>query len=78
MEGFVRDDLYLTPSFRDGPKDQTSGVQLHTGESRDSGFVLRTPRNDSPAYVPDFTWATAAAISSSILTRTSAAVTERP
>jgi hypothetical protein len=22
-------------SFRDGPKDQTSGVQLHIGESRD-------------------------------------------
>jgi hypothetical protein len=27
-------------SFRDGPKDQTSDVQLHIGESRDSGFVL--------------------------------------
>src|SRR5260370_18025095 len=27
-----------TPSFRDGPKDQTSDVQLHIGESRDSGF----------------------------------------
>jgi hypothetical protein len=27
-------------------KDQTSGVQLHTGESRDSGFTLRVPRND--------------------------------
>src|SRR6266480_3502678 len=26
------------PSFRDGPKDQTSDVQLHIGESRDSGF----------------------------------------
>src|SRR5258706_15691364 len=25
-------------SFRDGPKDQTSGAQLRTGESRDSGF----------------------------------------
>ncbi len=25
-----------TSSFRDGPKDQTSGVQLHPGESRDS------------------------------------------
>src|SRR5882762_9333448 len=25
-------------SFRDGPKDQTSDVQLHIGESRDSGF----------------------------------------
>ena len=27
-----------TPSFRDGPQDQTSDVQLHIGESRDSGF----------------------------------------
>src|SRR4030081_1712944 len=27
-------------SFRDGPKHQTSDVQLHIGESRDSGFVL--------------------------------------
>src|SRR5882724_7074456 len=26
-------------SFRDGPKDQTSDVQLHIGESRDSGFA---------------------------------------
>src|SRR5207248_10670515 len=25
-------------SFRDDPKDQTSDVQLHVGESRDSGF----------------------------------------
>src|SRR5229473_398724 len=34
-------------SFRDGPKDQTSDVQLHIGESRDSGFALRAPRNDA-------------------------------
>src|SRR5260221_10322366 len=27
-----------TSSFRDGPKDQTSDVQLHIGESRDSGL----------------------------------------
>jgi NAD(P)-dependent dehydrogenase (short-subunit alcohol dehydrogenase family) len=27
-------------SFRDGPKDQTTDVQLHIGESRDSGFAL--------------------------------------
>src|ERR1700749_946542 len=33
-------------SFRDGPKDQTPDAQLSIGESRDSGFVLRTPRND--------------------------------
>src|SRR6266852_1518107 len=30
--------LTLTLSFRDGPKDQTTDVQLHIGESRDSGF----------------------------------------
>src|SRR5229473_7688373 len=30
-------------SFRDGPMDQTSDVQLHIGESRDSGFALRAP-----------------------------------
>src|SRR5713101_1301261 len=29
-------------SFRDGPKDQTSDVQLHIGESRDSGFASST------------------------------------
>src|SRR5712672_4243757 len=34
------------PSFRDGPKDQTSDVQLHIGESRDSGFAFCAPRND--------------------------------
>jgi hypothetical protein len=28
----------LPPSFRDGPKDQTSDAQLRIGESRDSGF----------------------------------------
>src|SRR5258708_37764393 len=28
----------FAPSFRDGPKDQTSGAQLRTGECRDSGF----------------------------------------
>src|ERR1019366_4309645 len=27
------------PSFRDGPKDQTSDVRLHIGESLDSGFA---------------------------------------
>src|SRR5712664_3613050 len=31
-------DAIQTPSFRDGPQDQTSDVQLHIGESRDSGF----------------------------------------
>src|SRR5260370_38782976 len=30
--------LRRTPSFRDGPKDQTSDAQLRIGESRDSGF----------------------------------------
>src|SRR4030088_1271183 len=35
------------PSFRDGPKDQTSDVQLHIGESRDSGFdAFASSRND--------------------------------
>src|SRR6202163_1064841 len=29
---------FRAPPFRDGPKDQTSDVQLHIGESRDSGF----------------------------------------
>src|SRR3981189_228037 len=33
-------------SFRDGPKDQTSDVQLHIGEPRDSGFARCAPRND--------------------------------
>src|SRR5712675_1168923 len=28
-------------------KDQTSDVQLHIGESRDSGFARRAPRNDA-------------------------------
>jgi hypothetical protein len=30
----------LMPLPRDGPKDQTSGAQLRTGEVRDSGFAL--------------------------------------
>ncbi|BCA15029.1 hypothetical protein BDS110ZK4_16940 [Bradyrhizobium diazoefficiens] len=30
--------LDIEMSFRDGPKDQTTGAQLRTGESRDSGF----------------------------------------
>jgi hypothetical protein len=29
-------------SFRDGPKDQTSDVQLHIGEPLDSGFARFT------------------------------------
>src|SRR5258708_11209405 len=29
----------LVDRFRDGPKDETSDVQLHIGESRDSGFA---------------------------------------
>src|SRR5258705_10541633 len=40
----------IKPSFRDGPKDQTSDVQLHIGESLDSGFALRAPRNDVKDY----------------------------
>jgi hypothetical protein len=32
------DDSLQTPSFRDGPKDQTSDAQLRIGEARDSGF----------------------------------------
>src|SRR5438034_1154925 len=43
--------LRATPSFRDGPKDQTSGAQLRTGESRDSGFALSAPRVDGLAAV---------------------------
>jgi hypothetical protein len=35
---FVRVDLYLASSFRDGPKNQTTDAQLRIGESRDSGF----------------------------------------
>src|SRR5882762_3621481 len=34
----VLEGLTLALSFRDGPKDQTADVQLHIGESRDSGF----------------------------------------
>ena len=34
----LRDEAIHPSSFRDGPKDQTSDVQLHIGESRDSGF----------------------------------------
>jgi hypothetical protein len=32
------DDSRQAPSFRDGPKDQTSDAQLRIWESRDSGF----------------------------------------
>ena len=34
-------------AIADGPKDQTSDTQLRIGESRDSGFAVRAPRNDS-------------------------------
>jgi hypothetical protein len=47
-------------SFRDGPKDQTSDVQLHIGESRDSGFTLRAPRNDVSFDRSDVTFTTGA------------------
>src|SRR5216684_8452873 len=32
------EEAIQSPSFRDGPQDQTSDVLLHIGESRDSGF----------------------------------------
>src|ERR1700716_1601370 len=44
--GHARFGRCSVSSFRDGPKDQTSDVQLHIGESQDSGFALRAPRND--------------------------------
>ena len=34
----IASEATQTPSFRDGPKDQTSDAQLRIGESRDSGF----------------------------------------
>jgi hypothetical protein len=52
----------IETSFRDGPKDQTSDVQLHIGESRGSGFAgslssggaerrpVGAPRNDEGPY----------------------------
>jgi hypothetical protein len=33
-----RGEAIQAPSFRDSPKDPTTGAQLRTGESRDSGF----------------------------------------
>jgi hypothetical protein len=47
-------------NVRDGPKDQTSDVQLHIGESRDSGFTLRAPRNDVSFDRSDVTFTTGA------------------
>src|SRR5438128_3937896 len=41
------------PSFRDGPKDQTSGAQLRLGESRNSGFDAgASTRNDGIGLCP--------------------------
>ncbi len=37
---------YLSVGCMPCTRDQTSDVQLHIGESRDSGFTLRVPRND--------------------------------
>jgi hypothetical protein len=34
----IEPEAVMGPSFRDGPKDQTSDAQLRIGESRDSGF----------------------------------------
>jgi hypothetical protein len=38
--GRRRDSDAEQPPFRDGPKDQTSDVRLHIGESPDSRFAL--------------------------------------
>src|SRR5260370_7980806 len=38
--------ICILSSFRDGPKDQTSDVRLHIGESRDSGFEA-SPRSQT-------------------------------
>jgi hypothetical protein len=44
------------PSFRDGPQDQTSDVQLHIGESRDSGFdASHRPGMTESAPIPNMT-----------------------
>jgi hypothetical protein len=32
-------DYAISSSFRDGPKDETTGAKLRNGESRDSGFA---------------------------------------
>src|SRR5882762_65789 len=47
-----------TPSFRDGPQDQTSDVQLHIGESRDSGFdaAHRPGMTQSDSGLPATGW----------------------
>jgi len=38
MDAWVKPGPDERPTFRDGPRDQTSDVQLHIGESLDSGF----------------------------------------
>src|SRR5260370_24601079 len=43
---FLRRSFTPQASFRDGPKDQTSDVRLHIGESRDSGFEA-SPRSQT-------------------------------
>jgi hypothetical protein len=43
-----------TPSFRDGPKDQTSDAQLRIGEFRDSGFdASHRPGTAAPDHLFD-------------------------
>ena len=50
----LRDEAIHPSSFRDGPKDQTSDVQLHIGESQDSGFArLTRARNDISIAEPN-------------------------
>jgi hypothetical protein len=44
------DENKQTPSFRDGPQDQTRNLELRRKIARqplDSGFALRGPRNDA-------------------------------
>jgi len=41
----AQSETFLGESFRDGPKDETSDVQLHIGEPLDSRFALGAPRN---------------------------------
>src|SRR6266702_7428571 len=50
-QGRARDFFQDLPSFRDGPKDQTSDAQLRIGESRDSVRVSDAPRNDGEQRV---------------------------
>jgi hypothetical protein len=63
--------MQLSPSFRDGPKDQTSDAQLRIGESRCNQPRFRVRRSATPRNDGDYSESGAVAASSQSLVASS-------